>query len=93
VESSAVRDACRGLEFDGPRARVRIDPDNLHAWLPVRIGRIQPDGQVALVAAAGSESPIAPVPFPPTRKEAQWTQFLQSLTARWDGKWQPPGTK
>jgi urea transport system substrate-binding protein len=91
VEPNDVREACRGLEFDGPRARLRIDPDNLHAWLPVRIGRVLPDGRVELVAAAGSEAPIAPVPFPPTRTETQWTQFLQGLTARWDGKWQPPG--
>ena len=90
VDPSTVHNACRGLQFDGPRARITIDADTLHAWLPVRIGRIRPDGQIDLVAGAGTELPIAPVLFPPTRKEAQWGQFLHGLTAKWEGKWQPP---
>jgi urea transport system substrate-binding protein len=90
VEAGAVHAACRGLEFDGPRARIKIDPDTLHAWLPVRIGRIRADGQIDLVAGAGTEQPIAPIPFPDSRTEAQWSQFLHGLTAKWEGKWQPP---
>jgi urea transport system substrate-binding protein len=93
TDPSAVHEACRGLEFEGPRARIRIDPETLHAWLPVRIGRIRADGQIDLVAAAGSDRPIAPVLFPPTRSEAQWGQFLHGLTAAWEGKWQPPERK
>jgi len=87
---SEVHEACRGMEFEGPRARITIDKDTFHAWLPVRIGRIRRDGQVDLVAGAGSEKPIAPILFPKTRTEEQWRQFLQGLTAEWQGKWQPP---
>jgi urea ABC transporter urea binding protein len=87
---SEVHEACRGMEFEGPRARITIDRETFHAWLPVRIGRIRRDGQIDLVAGAGSEKPIAPVLFPPTRSEAEWKQFLQSLAAEWQGKWQPP---
>jgi urea transport system substrate-binding protein len=93
LDPTAVVEACRGLEFDGPRARIKIDAGNLHAWLPVRIGRIRADGQIELVAGAGSETPITPVPFPPTRSEAQWGQFLQGLTFEWQGQWQPPERK
>jgi urea transport system substrate-binding protein len=93
TDPSAVHEACRGLEFEGPRARITIDPETLHAWLPVRIGRIRADGQIDLVAEAGSERPIAPVLFPPTRSEAQWGQFLHGLTAAWEGKWQPSERK
>ena len=93
TDAVSVADACRGLEFDGPRARVKIDPENLHAWLPAHIGRIRPDGQVDLVPGAGSETPIAPIPFPTTRTEERWGEFLQNLTFGWEGKWQPPDKK
>jgi urea transport system substrate-binding protein len=93
TDAAAVVEACRGLEFDGPRARVKIDPTNLNAWLPVRIGKIRADGSVELVPGAGSETPIGPVLFPPTRTEVQWGQFLHGLTSAWEGKWQPPDKK
>ena len=50
----------RGLEFDGPRARVKIDPTNLHTWLPVRIGKIRTNGLVDILGDVGSEAPVAP---------------------------------
>lgn len=90
VDPSIVHNACRGLQFDGPRARITIDHDTFHAWLPVRIGRIRADGQIDLLAGAGTEQPIAAVLFPPTRSEAEWGQFLHGLSAKWEGKWQPP---
>ncbi|MCI0702432.1 MAG: transporter substrate-binding protein [Planctomycetia bacterium] len=90
VDPSAVISAVRGLEFDGPRARVKIDPANLHSWLPVRIGKIQPSGAVTLVTGAGSETPIRPMPFPPSRKPEVWDQFLENLKLKWGGKWQAP---
>jgi urea transport system substrate-binding protein len=90
VEPAAVTEALRGLEFDGVRARIKIDPENLHAWLPVRIGKVQPDGTVAVVAGAGSEAPVRPVPFPRTRTPAAWDQFLQKRYMEWGGKWQAP---
>jgi urea transport system substrate-binding protein len=86
----AVREAIRGMEFDGVRARVTIDAENLHTWLPARIGRIRSDGLVDLVAGAGSEAPIRPEPFPPTRKRAEWNQLVRSLQFKWGGGWQPP---
>lgn len=90
TDPTAVREAVRGIEFEGVRTRVRIDPDNLHAWLPARFGKIRPDGHVDLVPLAGSETPLQPIPFPPTRKVEEWNQFLLSLQFKWDGKWQPP---
>lgn len=80
----------RGLEFDGPGSVVRIDPENLHAWLPVRVGKVQPSGAVALVPSAGSEAPLRPVPFPPTRTRDEWNGFLRQLEMNWGGKWQAP---
>jgi urea transport system substrate-binding protein len=93
TDPTAVHEACRGLEFDGPRAQIRLDAETLHAWLPVRIGQIREDGQIDVLPGAGSDRPIAPVLFPPTRDEARWSRFLHGLTSKWEGKWQPPGPK
>jgi urea transport system substrate-binding protein len=90
IEPSAVVAAVRGREFDGPGARIKIDPDNLHAWRPVRIGKVQPDGSVAIVLGAGSATPVRPVPFPPTRTPVEWDQFLQRWYLDWGGRWQAP---
>ncbi len=53
ADASSVAGAVRGLEFDGPGGRVKIDPQNGHAWLPVRVGKVQSSGEVVLVAGAG----------------------------------------
>jgi len=90
TDPTSVSDALRGRSFDDPRARVTIDADTQHAWLPVRIGRIRADGQVSLVPGAGSEAPIQPVPFPRSRTTTQWEQFLRGLQFEWNGKWQAP---
>jgi urea transport system substrate-binding protein len=93
VDPSAVTAAVRGQEFDGPRTRVKIDPDNLHAWLPVRIGKVRPTGEVAIVPGAGSETPVRPVPFPPSRTPAEWDLFLRKMQMEWGGRWQAPEKK
>ncbi|AWM36709.1 Aliphatic amidase expression-regulating protein [Gemmata obscuriglobus] len=90
VEPAEVLAKVRGAEFDGPRGRVKVDPESQHAWLPVRVGKVRPNGEVALVPGAGSEAPVRPVPFPPTRTRHAWDQFLRQLEMDWGGKWQPP---
>jgi urea transport system substrate-binding protein len=90
TDPTAVVAALRGRHFDGPRARVTIDADTLHTWLPVRIGRIRADGQVTLVPGAGSDAPVKPEPFPPSRTPTQWEQLLRGLQFGWNGKWQAP---
>jgi urea transport system substrate-binding protein len=88
ADPDAVLKTVRGLEFDGPGARVAIDPANLHARLPVRVGKVQPDGAVRVVG--GSDEPVPPVPFPSTRTRAEWDHFLRDLHMRWGGRWQAP---
>jgi urea transport system substrate-binding protein len=93
TDSTAVRDATRGMVFEGVRGRITIDAENLHAWLPSLIGKIRADGLIDLVPGAGSTTPIRPVPYPPTRSVQEWNQFLHALQFGWDGKWQPPEPK
>jgi urea transport system substrate-binding protein len=89
LEPGAVTKAIRGVSFNGPVGEVKIDPDTLHCWLPVRIGRIRPDGVVDLVDE--SAGPIRPEPYPPSRTKAEWDRFLNNLYLGWDGRWQAPG--
>ncbi|MBM3981702.1 MAG: hypothetical protein FJ304_15795 [Planctomycetes bacterium] len=90
VDPTAVARAARGLEFDAPGARVKIDAENQHTWLPVRIGKVRPSGEVAVIPGAGSDTPIRPVPFPPTRTPGAWDLFLRNWQMQWGGKWQAP---
>ena len=93
TDSTAVRDAVRGMVYEGVRGRLTIDPENLNTWLPALVGKIRADGLIDLVPGAGSITPIRPVPYPPTRSEKQWDQYLQALRFKWEGKWQPPDPK
>jgi urea ABC transporter urea binding protein len=88
LEPEAVTKAIRGMTFQGPAGEVKIDPETLHSWLPVRIGRIRPDGGVEPVDE--SPRPIRPEPYPPTRTRAEWDRFLNGLFLNWDGQWQAP---
>jgi urea transport system substrate-binding protein len=89
-DSTAVLKAVRGQTFDGPDGPVKIDPDTLSAWLPVRIGKVQPDGTVQV--EGGSKELIRPDPFPPPKTRREWEQFLHKLQDGWDGRWQAPAT-
>jgi len=93
TDATAVREALRGIEIEGVRTRVRIDPENLHAWLPARIGRIRADGLVDVIAGAGSEKPLPPLPYLPTRGKQEWETFLHGWQFQWNGKWAAPDKK
>ncbi len=77
AQPAAVRAALRGLQTNGPGGPVRIDPDTQYVWKAVRIAQIGGRGQFKIVWS--SEEPVAPQPFPPSRKREQWLQFLTEL--------------
>ena len=86
--AGAVAKAVRGVEFDGPAARVRIDPENLHTWRPWWVGRVRPDGAVEVVAASGGN--VRPDPYPASRTRQEWEQLLTGLYVGWGNRWQAP---
>jgi urea transport system substrate-binding protein len=90
TEPSEVLKAIRGQEFEGPRGRVKIDPDNLHTWLPARIAKIRADGELDLVNGPGLNERIAPIPYPSSRTPERWDEFARGLNFQWNGKWQAP---
>ncbi|MGF9714859.1 urea ABC transporter substrate-binding protein [Paenibacillus naphthalenovorans] len=60
-EADKVREAAKGLEFNAPGGKVKIDGDNQHVYKTVRIGQIQADGQFKEVWNSGQ--PVKPDPF------------------------------
>lgn len=61
TDPEAVKEAARGLTFDAPEGRVRVDDVNQHLYKTARIGVVEPDGQIREVWA--SDGPIAPDPY------------------------------
>lgn len=75
--------------ISAPQGFVRVDAENQHLWKTVRIGQVNPDGQFDIVWDPGVLIP--PRPFPKTRSQAEWEQFLEDLYLAWDGNWENPG--
>lgn len=56
-----LRTVLRGAEFDAPQGRIKIDPDNNHAYLLSRIARVDSNGEFVIQREAST--PIKPDPY------------------------------
>lgn len=90
-DAAVVVKAVRGTEYAGPGALVRIDEENQHAWRPWRIGQVQSDGNVKVVAE--SKGSIRAIPYPDTRTKQEWEHLLSEFYTGWGNRWQPPSAK
>ncbi|WP_036584168.1 transporter substrate-binding domain-containing protein [Paenibacillus darwinianus] len=61
TDAEAVIGAFAGLEMKAPQGTVKIDPENNHAWLNSRIGKVGADGQFEIVQS--TSEPIYPEPW------------------------------
>ena len=64
-----VKTAAKGLEFDAPEGKVKINGDNQHLWKIVRIGQVQDNGLINEVWSSGKT--ISPDPYLKTYKWAK----------------------
>lgn len=87
----AVRRAMLGSSIDAPEGPVSVDPSSGYCSKVVRFGKILPDGQFEILN--GYESPIKPVPFPPSKTRAEWDKFLRGLFEGWGRRWAAPVPK
>jgi urea transport system substrate-binding protein len=85
-EPNAVHEAIKGCSLEAPEGGVRIDSDTRYTWRPMRIGRVQKDGQFKLVYQSGWA--LRPEPFPSTRPRSEWERFLRDLYTAWDDHWE-----
>lgn len=88
-ETAEIRTAIRTQSMPAPEGIVYIDPENQHAWKPVRIGRIRANGQFEVVWS--SEKPVRPEPYPLFRSRKAWDSLLDSLYRGWGDRWANPG--
>ncbi|HEX6986607.1 MAG TPA: transporter substrate-binding protein, partial [Planctomycetaceae bacterium] len=88
-EPPLVRQAIRNQRLDAPEGHVRVDPASQHLYKTPRIGRIGDDGRFAVVWSAAA--PVAPEPYPATRKAEEWRAVLRDLQREWGGQWAAPG--
>ncbi len=84
-----VLSAIKSQSFYAPEGVVYVDPDVLHTWRSVRIGKIGYDGQFEIVWS--SERPIEPVPYPTFRSKEEWNEFLDHLYTNWKENWENTG--
>ncbi|HEY7158804.1 MAG TPA: transporter substrate-binding protein [Gemmataceae bacterium] len=88
AEPRAVRAKIKGLSFDAPEGKVRIDPETGYTWRVMRLARVTPEGQFEILWNA--ETPRKPVPFPATRGRDAWEKFLKDLYTGWGNRWLAP---
>jgi urea transport system substrate-binding protein len=85
-----VREALKDQSFNSPGGIVYVDAQTQHTWKTVRIGQINADGQFNIVWS--SQTPVRPVPYPPSRSQQAWNNVLDTLYTGWGGNWANPGT-
>ncbi|MFC5648896.1 urea ABC transporter substrate-binding protein [Paenibacillus solisilvae] len=73
VDVDKVKAAAKGLEWDAPEGKIKIDGDNQHIYKTVRIGEVQSDGQFNEVWNSGE--PVKPDPY---LKGYDWAARLSS---------------
>jgi urea transport system substrate-binding protein len=57
-----VREAVRGIEFDAPEGKIKVDAKNQHVYKHFRLGRIRDDRQFDIIQESAAW--IEPNPFP-----------------------------
>jgi urea transport system substrate-binding protein len=85
---ASVLEKLRRQSFLAPEGVVFIDPDSLHTWKTVRIGKIEENGQFRIVW--DSETPIRPVPYPIYKPRKEWNEFVDGLYQKWGRRWAGP---
>lgn len=83
-----VREALHQQSRDAPEGVISIDRENNHTWRPVFIARARQDGQFDIVWT--SQKAIRPMPYPLTRSQKDWDDFLNDLFKRWGNSWANP---
>lgn len=89
--TSETRKVSKGMarqSFAAPEGLVSADVHTRHLWKPVRIGRINPQGQFDIVWA--SRETVRPAPFPSYKNPRFWQEYQLSLSQDWGGHWSAP---
>lgn len=61
LDTQRLVEAVYGLSLDAPEGPIQIEPENNHAWLTPRIGRLKADGSFEILWTAAA--PVRPDPY------------------------------
>jgi urea transport system substrate-binding protein len=89
-EVATVRKLIGHQSYNAAEGIVTIDAETHHAWRPVYIGKLRPDGQYDIKWS--SVKPVRPLPFPHSRTRGQWEAFVETLFQRWGRRWANPAS-
>jgi urea transport system substrate-binding protein len=87
-DPAKLREAFLDQQVDAPEGEVRVQRATHHVYQTPRIGQITSSGQFKVEWSAASPEP--PVPFPPTRTQAEWEAQLKAFYDEWGGSWAAP---
>lgn len=73
----AVRRTIGRQSVLSPSGIASVDRLTQHIWKMVRVGKAQPDGQIAQVDAV--DRPVRPVPFPGYRSRSDWREVEERI--------------
>ena len=73
TEVEPMLEALAGVQYDAPQGAVRIDPDNNHAFLWPRVGKVNANGQFDVVYE--SRTPVKPDPYMVAFGDDAWQNF------------------
>lgn len=85
TDPQAVISSLKEQSLKAPEGIISVDPQTMHVWKIVRIGRVNPQGQFDIVW--DSNYPVRPKPYPPTRSIQEWNHFLKELYRSWNNHW------
>ena len=77
--------AIKGLSYYGPGGIAYVDEENHHTWRHVHIAQVGSDGEFHIQWT--SDQPIAPTPFPESRSQSEWMEFVEKSKTRWKKGW------
>jgi urea transport system substrate-binding protein len=84
----AIRRSMLNQRIESAAGPLRIDAATQHTYQTPRIGKVMPDGQFEIVWMA--DAPVAPQPYPHSRKAAEWRATLHDLYLGWGNQWSAP---
>lgn len=69
--------ALKDMRLNTPEGLITMDSNGRAAWRSIRIGRIEPDGQFAIIWE--SEDPLRPDLYPLYRSQTEWEHLTESF--------------
>ena len=87
----AVRQALRGLTFNGPAGEVAVQGDSLHLERLMEVKQVSTKG--ALNTVHSSSRRLLANPFPDSRPRVVWEEFIQDLYRGWNSHWEVQPSK